>query len=287
MKKVVYILFGLSLVMLCALACEEIPPDISPPGGGGGTAPNTSELQDQPRQAIIEEFTGVQCVNCPAGSAQIESMLGDFGGQLIAVSIHSGFFSDPFPDSNFDFRTSDGDAILDYVGQPLGFPTAVVDRTIFDGENELQVFQASWNGHVTTRLAEDPKIRIGIDASFDDASRAISVDLTFLPAEILDNTNLRYTVMLTENDIADYQLTPDGTVSDYKHKHVFRDVLTSNFDGDPIEEEIFPNISFTKSLSYTLPNNWKEDDCSIIAFVNFSSGDTKEILQAAEVHLIE
>src|ERR1700741_1300369 len=89
------------------------------------------ELGD--RKVLIEEFTGVRCVNCPDGSAEIENLLSLYGGNLVAVSIHSGFFSDPYPDNLYDFRTPEGDQLLNYLGQPLGYPTAVIDRKLFNG----------------------------------------------------------------------------------------------------------------------------------------------------------
>ncbi|MDV7402453.1 hypothetical protein RZS08_64120, partial [Arthrospira platensis SPKY1] len=71
---------------------------------------------------LIEEFTGVRCVQCPAGSADIETYLAIHGEQLIAVSIHAGGFSFPFDESVHDFRTEEGEALnsfLDAVSRGL------------------------------------------------------------------------------------------------------------------------------------------------------------------------
>lgn len=284
MKNLIYFLFAFALL---STGCEEIPPDVSPPNGGNNSEEIDVNLEDQPRQVLIEEFTGVRCVNCPEGSEQLETMLNTYGNQLVAVSIHAGFFSPPHNESLYDFRTDDGTAILNYLEQPIGFPTAVVDRKLFQGEASLQIAQSTWNGHVDEQLVEEPKIKIGIDPTFSMTDRNLTVDLTFLPTENLSNEDLRYTVMITENNIIDYQTIPvQGDIPDYNHKHVFRDVITTNFDGDPITEDILDGFSFEKSINYTLPENWDENECTVIAFVHYSSNNNKEVLQAAEVDLV-
>ena len=82
------------LLLLCStLACEEISPLITP--SSGESPPTDTPVAEQQRQVLIEEFSGVQCVNCPAGSEAIEDLINIHGSQLVTVSIHFGFFSKP------------------------------------------------------------------------------------------------------------------------------------------------------------------------------------------------
>ena len=142
MKKFLYLFFVLSLGLFAG--CEEISPEINPQMGPNTDPDDPSPVEDQPRQVLIEEFTGVRCVNCPDGSEAIETLLNIHGEQLVAVSIHSsGSFSVPNDENAYDFRTTEGDNILSFLGEPIGYPTAVVNRKKFPDEFDLQLGKVS------------------------------------------------------------------------------------------------------------------------------------------------
>ena len=98
-----------SFLTLAISACTEI-------------APVVPTLGD--RKVLVEEFTGVRCVNCPAGASELDNLRGIYGDRLVVVSIHTGDFSTPYSDSKFDFRTPEGTALEKNLGAPLGYPTA-------------------------------------------------------------------------------------------------------------------------------------------------------------------
>jgi len=287
MKNIFYILFAFSLITF--YACDEIPPDVSNMTGmqgGGNTGVN---VDDQVRHALIEEFTGVRCINCPAGSAAIENLLDSYGGELVAISIHSGFFSPPYSQSLYDLQTPDGDNLLNYLGQPIGFPTAVVNRKSFSsGSDELQINQSDWAGAIATELQEAPKVKIGVEHTYDAASGAIDLTATLFVQETVTDPDTRITVMITESGIIDHQLTPQSspdTDPDYVHKHVLRDIIT-NFDGNPISTPLTAGAEISEPFSFTIPSEWDADKCEIIVLVH-QNGVNKEVLQVVQVHLVE
>lgn len=99
------------------------------------------------KKVLMEEFTGVRCVNCPQAQAEIKNLQteGIFGEDLIVVSYHAGFFSEPYSDSQKDFRTPAGTEILNFLETPIGYPSGVVNRKQFEGERSLQLIQfATW-----------------------------------------------------------------------------------------------------------------------------------------------
>ena len=270
----------LALTFLLAIwSCDEIPPEIGM-GGGGPIDPGTTV-----QKVLIEEFTGVRCVNCPAGSEAIEELINIHGDKLIAVSIHAGFFSVPYNESLYDFNTPPGDNILSLVGEPIGFPTAVVDRTLFDGETELQLGRTKWAGVIDQRLARTAKAKIEMSSDYNANDRNIDVSIDVTVLEDFNLNSPRVTVYILENDIKDYQLTPDGKQSDYKHKHVFRDAISS-FDGDILEGGTTMGSEISLNYSYSIPVNWKEQDISIVAFIH-NGGPNLEILQAEQIHILE
>jgi hypothetical protein len=277
MNKLSHFLFLFAL--LTYFGCEEIPPTLNPNMGGGPGDP--TDVDSQQRQVLIEEFTGVRCVNCPAGSEAIEVLKGIYGPRLVVVSIHAGSFAPPYPESLYDFRTPQGNSILSYLGEPLGYPTAVVNRRLFDGEFDLQLGQNQWAGYVAQELAGQPKIKIGLEKDYISASRSLKVDATLYVQETIAAGDVRISAMITESDILDYQLTPDDKQPDYKHKHVLRTMMTA-YDGNPITEVLGQGAVIEKSFTMTLPESWNAGNCRVIVFVHLN-GAQKDVLQANEI----
>lgn len=265
-------------------ACEEIAPVVT---GSTGQVDPGPDLGNQKRQVLIEEFTGVKCVNCPAGSQEIEVLLSIHQSRLIAVSIHAGEFAPPYQSSNYDFRTSEGEQILSYLGEPFGYPTAVINRQLFDGQFDLQLGKGEWAGYIQQEMDVDPKVRIGLEPDFNAASRNLELKVTLLVDETITEPDVRLSIMITESDIQDLQLTPGSSEpkADYIHKHVLRDMM-SKYDGEPLTETLTEGAEITKTFNFTLPDTWKEENCEVIAFVSLA-GATKDVLQAHKVHVIE
>jgi len=270
MKKILI----LALFAVSTLGCLD-KNSVEIPVLGGGS--------DSERKVLIEEFTGVQCVNCPDGSAEIQNLIALHGENLIAVSIHSGYFSTPNPENKYDFRTADGDAIATLLGEPQSFPSAVIDRKLFAGENERQLSKQSWAGYIQKELAEAPKFNISMESDFDEASRNLNVKVTVVPLENV-NEELNLSVLLTEDDIVDTQLTLAGKIPDYKHKHVFRRVLTNEVGGVSLGNSFVKGQNVTKDFSVTIPSEWKEDDCHVVSFVH-KVGEDLDVLQAEQVKM--
>lgn len=281
MKK--YILF-LAAALLFLSACEEIPPVVTG-ATGGPVEPNP--VQDQKRQVIIEEFTGVRCVQCPAGSAAIQDLLAVHGQQLIAVSIHAGDFTNPYQNSNYDFRTDEGNQLLTYLDEPLGFPSAVINRKLFPGQFDLQLGLGDWAGYIAAEKEIAPKVRINIEPEFDAGTRELKAEVTLYVDEDITDPDVRLSIMMTESEIKDPQIKPGSStpVADYIHRHALRDMLT-NYAGDPITESLAKGAEIKKSFSFTMPAEWKEEHCEIVAIVSLA-GSSKEVLQAHQVHVIE
>lgn len=267
------------ILSLLLHACEEIPPTLNPidpnSGGGGPT----------PRKVLIEEFSGVKCVNCPAGSEAIENLITIYKDQLIPISIHAGFFAPPYAESKYDFRTTDGNNLLSYLGEPLGYPTAVVNRKKFTGEFDIQLAQNQWAGFIAQEAAQAPEISLTLNKIYNAATRRLEVNVNVKTLEPIDGSDIRLSVALTETNIIDVQLAPGGKVNDYKHKHVLRDFIT-NYDGNLIPEAQKEGAIITKSFTYDIPEAWVAENCNIVVFVHLN-GERKDVLQAEQVKVIQ
>jgi len=276
-------------VLFCLLllisACSEVPPEINPRMDGMQDPGDTATVDVQERQVLIEEFTGVRCVNCPAGAAAIERLMEQHEGRIIAVSIHAGFFARPYQEtSRYDFRTNAGNSLQSYLGEPLGYPTAVVNRRRFEGEPDLQLGQSLWPGYVQQELARPPRLYLDMDVNYNAVSRNLDVTVQLSVAEDIPEEEIRLSLALTEDGIADAQLTPEGEKPDYLHNHVLRDMITP-FDGTPLETPLTSGENRSQRFSYQLPEAWQTERCHLVAFVHLA-GEQKEVLQAIERGLV-
>lgn len=259
-----YLFSILSLILL--YSCSEKPiliPEVVP---------------DSEKKVLIEEFTGVECVNCPQGSAELENLLGLYGENLIAVSIHAGIFSDPYPESKYDFRTEAGTNIQEFVGNPLGWPSAVVNRHNATG-GRLQIPLNRWAGAIEESLSRDPKASVGGELNFDRQTRTGSITIRSVALASIQEP-LYLTVLVKESHIKDVQLTPTGLVNDYDHKHVMRAVLTP-YSGSRLADGLGIGDVVQRSFSFSFDDSWVIDNCRVIAFVHYNE-NSKEILQAEE-----
>ena len=270
------VLFSLALFF----ACEEIPPVVTPATPGQTQDPGG--VDEQEKQVLIEEFTGVRCVNCPAGSAAIEDLLAIHGERLIAVSIHAGFFSSPSNDIPLDLRTEGGDEILNLLGEPLGYPTAVIDRTAFVG-GDLQTSSGDWAGIIAQELANPVRLQIDLQPTYSEEDRNLAVELAFIVADNLGDAELRYTVLLTESNVVGPQDTPEGIVADYKHQHVLRTLLTPA-TGDLLAASPAQGERIEKTLEFVLPDDYDAEQVEVIVFAHQGGGE-KGVVQAARKKL--
>ena len=277
MKKIAILSF-LCCSMFFYFGCEEVGPNITI--GGGGNGPGTDV---QARNILIEEFTGVQCVNCPEGSDVIESLKETYGARLIPISIHAGFFSNPYPESAHDFRTLAGDEIEQSLGPVTGWPAAIINRKVFDGASGLVVGKNTWAGYMAQEITTTTPVEVNISKSFDPVTRLldVTVDLSFVETI---NDPILISVMITENNIPDYQITPDGKLPDYIHKHVLRGMMTDS-GGNSFSNSTNAGDSGSDAFTMTLPASWDESKCEIIAFVH--SVTSKEVLQAYAAHVTD
>lgn len=236
------------------------------------------------RKVLVEEFTGVQCVQCPGGSVELENLLSIYGENLIVVSIHAGGLSNPYPQSQYDFRTLEGDDIMNYLGTPAFNPSAVINRKDYDGGFYILQYQRTqWNGFINEELQEAAKISVNISNTFDSQTRELKVQVSGFAIEALEG-DLRLTIMITENNIVDAQLTPDSSepILAYNHKHVFRTTLT-DYAGDFFASEMNEGDNYEKTYTTILPEEWTSSECEVVAFVSLVRENTdKEILQAAQ-----
>ncbi len=268
-------------------SCKEIGPEIDfkPKYEGDTSYVITSIPAAQDKIVYLEEFTGVQCVNCSQGHQLVADLLTQHGERLAAVGVHSGPFSAPYTGTHtsvYDFRTTEGDVINNtfYGGVP-GQPMAGQDRRIFRNQGNRATLRSSWTKFVNYELRQANPCNINLTSVFDAVANKLKVKATVTyTQDVVGDTKL--TLLLSESGIKDAQLLPDGTVDDnYTHRHVFRTTLTPP-TGASLQGGATRGRVFVRNFELTPNVTWKIDSCEIIGFVHEAT-DSLRVLQAAKI----
>lgn len=278
MKKIYFLFIAFSFLFV---ACEENMPTIPClTCDAAGPDEPTPDL----KKVLIEEFTGVSCVNCPDGSAEIENLLSIYPNQLIAISLHAGFYAPPYPNSLYDFRTEEAEALNNFLDTPESYPTATINRKNLEGGNTIQLpSRTTWGGYVAQEIESTAIVNLDVSLEYEESTRKLTANTNITPLEDI-NGELYISIVIVENNVVDVQSTNDGIIDDYKHKHVFRDMMTY-FSGELIEEATLANTPIEKTHSLNLDEGWNTDNVSVVIFVHRSDAQSREVLQAEEVHM--
>ncbi len=266
-----------AVVLFLVSACEERAIEIP-------------DLSVGKRRVLVEEATGVACSQCPDGAKTLTSLQSTFdaeGRELIVVSIHAaGNFSMPYPANLYDFRSADAQALAANIGVLEGFPSSSIDRRLLPNETSTFITPLTrWEGIIRTDFAKDFGLDLFVVNEFNSASRELTINVDILPDQTLTGEN-RLTVLITQDSIVDLQNDKGVFNYNYLHRHVLRDVVTKA-EGDVILEQLVSGIVVRKSFKIPLKAEWDEKHCSVVAFVHHGGNPDKEVLQAAEKHVVE
>jgi len=268
MRIYFFILFSL----LCLPGCEEVP--VSLPA-------NT----DQPggtysQNVLIEEYTGVRCQNCPAGAQLLEDLKSIHGQRLVIVSVHGGFFAQPTNKENkLTLDNADGAELIKIFNQPLGYPSAMINRKVFNGQNSWFLGGGSWAGYIDQEKKKIPSMGIDLSIQSDTIQRKLAIICELISLANPSSTPQYLSVVLVENNIRDAQLGLAGVDTNYIHRHVMRDYI-SGIQGTIIERM---NVNEKRVYHFNTgyAEDWKLNDLVVVAFVHQTS-PVYEVIQAIE-----
>lgn len=232
------------------------------------------------RNALIEEYTGVNCQYCPLGHKATDQTVEAFPGRVFAINIHQGTFASRF-------TTQWGNAL---AGQASisGYPSSTLSRHAFFG-NSIHIDPGQAYPCAAEILEMDAPVNVAATVDIDPQSRLMVVKVeAYYTADANGGTNM-LNVALVQNNVLYYQAGassyyPENMVNgEYQHKHILRDLLTGQW-GDTIHQTTAGSF-FTKEYAYVIPQQIGDlevpnvDDLSVVVFV---CEGRKEVLNACE-----
>ena len=129
--------------------------------------------EEQYKNVLVEEFTGIHCGYCPYAHKIVADMLKAQPEKVYAIAVHAGHYSIPNSDEP-DFRTSEGAEINNYFGIS-GYPAGMVNRQRFD--DMIVINRSSWATIASIESQEIAPVNLWMKSSYDESSRTLTVDV--------------------------------------------------------------------------------------------------------------
>lgn len=284
MKKTVLFL----AVMGFSLACDYIDNPIQGSIGPIGPCdiPKQQFYGDSiNRNALIEDFTGHRCNNCPKASDAIKAINQSLPGTTVDVAVHAGaanFTAPDPPDYPTDFRTPEGEEMKDFFSVTFN-PAGMVSRQDFSAQGAHLKLYPSWSGLVSAISNESAPLAIDLQVGYDSTSRQLcgNAKLRFFSNQT-DALNVSF--WLCESKIIAPQKMPDNSKNPtYEHNNVFRYALNTTFGQEVSAGGVMDGDAFEIAFDTTIDTAYVAKHCKLVAFV--FNRETQEVLQAEEVAL--
>ena len=294
---------GIAFVFILLLnSCKEVGPVV--PWGKNGNATFTTYIESpvqhsQTKNALIEEFTGVSCTNCPAAHDLLDNLISTTSKRVIGISYHVGraLFpqDDPPPGTSQNLTSTDAQTMVNYFGGPGYGPSGSVDRIVHQNVGPFSAtsiwdIPQDWSSYVNTEFADSTPVNMYLSALYNSSgsTRQISISVGLHYTQTQSDTD-KLSIYLTEDSIVTAQLLANAADDTfYVHNHVMRAAVT-NALGDIIAVPSFvagrvDSLTYT----YTIPAGnavWNPAHMNVVAFVHKYQNGRTDILQSQIVQL--
>jgi hypothetical protein len=294
------LLFILIGIYSCDYISNPIEPKPIPPNPDDCPAVTFPTNPNPHRKVLVEDYTGHTCLNCPQAAKKAVELENMFGDGVIIVAVHAGYFAEPDAKAGFpeDFRTDAGEVYDQRFGaSAAGNPQGLINRK--DYPNSPTKAPLLWQNEVTSILNTPIEADVIMMCEYNKADSTVCINiqtkfLTAMPADRVYNL----TVMFIQDSIKAPQKDGSAKIDDYWHRHVVRDLITSNF-GDSLTVNPNVNEPILKKYRYKIKHDYaskilkpkgtsivcKPENCYLVAFL--SDKNTYRILQAEEVKIIK
>ncbi|MDR1951211.1 MAG: Omp28-related outer membrane protein, partial [Bacteroidales bacterium] len=271
MKKILYF----TIALLITTACDKIPADERRTVSDG--------LPDwQGQYVLLQDFTGVQCVNCPASTREIKRLKTIFDDKLIVVKLHPQTnFNVPIgalSDTNVDLRNAQAQEYFLYYGGDLPLPTSFVMQ-----KNERLSKPDLYYGKVMGYYARQAVATIDLTAVLADNTINLNTDIVFTN-NYRANGNIQLSLMILEDSLLVFQQTTpaEGTIlRNYRQDNVLRDMATPLWGDQIAGNSVAKDSKFNRKRTIDLNPEWKPENLSVVAIL--FDNDTKEVIQCAKI----
>lgn len=227
--------------------------------------PTELNLEDA-RTVLVEEYTGQNCPNCPAGAQVLEELSKVYPKNVITVAMHAEWTGKTLD----ELRSEGANNLAQEFDIPRTIPGVMINRTKIEGEI-YSTSRQKWTGLIQEQLNAKAPFRLSIEQTRNDRQLELNINSKNTASlGNLDKRDLGITVWIVEDIYAQQQV---GGVKEgkYLHHNVLRDVIK---DREPYELQT--ELSLTATLSEKVVN---PENAKVIAFISDKS--TQEVYETA------
>lgn len=231
--------------------------------------------QPGPRKAILEEFTGVNCVACPEGHAVASNLLEDYPNQVFVISYSPTNSGLTTPTGNqTEFRRSFLDAFYMHAycapeTETRAMPTAFINRRIGDDGDRLQA-RHLWEDYALEVMNDaNSPMNIGVRSTYDETANTLTIDVEIYYHTDVQEGNSFY-VFLGEHGLESYSQTGASQDPYIYENNTFRETVTAGQWGDPVTGSTMAGSLFSTQLTFDLADAiapLNVDNVDVLAFI--------------------
>ena len=223
----------------------------------------------QPKNVLLEEFTGIYCGYCIEGhkiASQLKRVLKD---QVSVVAVHSGPFA-PADSTEVDLTSKDGIELSYLLGSVWGgFPNGAVNRRGWHNLGKFYYSRNFWEEFAYRVVEEKAPVNLWAAAEWDAQTRLMKIRVEGYYTKDWEGDIPCLNVHLAQNNIVNWQ-SGDGGGYHYLHQHVLRDMITE-VKGDTLPQAKKGDY-FVKEYEYEVPKAYKwievkPADLELVVFV--------------------
>ena len=249
------------------------------------------DTTQQNKNVIIEEFTGISCVWCPAGHLIGQTLHDNNPNDVFLINIHTGGYATP-QGTGTDFRTNFGAAIATQSNLS-GYPAGTVNRHLFSMSQNggTAMSRSDWSSASYQIMGQPSPVNVGIQASVDMATNVLTVDVEVYYTDSQTVSTNRLNVAVVQHNVEGPQTggqsnNPGQILSNgnYNHNHMLRHLLTGQW-GEYVST-LTPGYCYSNQYTWTMPAdiNGTPLDPTNISVIAFVAEDNQEILSGTEVY---
>lgn len=257
------------------------------------------------KRVVLEEYTGVDCSNCPLGILAIENLENIYGDLFIPLALHC-YTGDPFSTGVTSYSN-----YLGFSAAPSGrVQRGDITSPMYSSGGSYSFTspdssEPTWLQAVAEEMDEETEAEVTATASLDASATTYTVPCEVRFALRTEEANLKLFAVVLENGLVSYQSSnvyniedpnlgewgkggayASSIVSPYTFDHVVRGYYGDTFTGTPglLPTTLEAGTTYSATLQFSVPSPVRDPESTEIVVMLFD-GNTDELINSCKAEV--